>query len=155
MKLHGEYRPRPIRCQGLWEHDGWTMKVYGIDYSGGTPRSALVEAAKDRAAALLPVPATTSARYGLGFLCAHQGRTADVAFVSWWEHEDELHHHMFIGEPESRAGLRPAHADELTACTWDLALIAFERDAWVNLILQATGTPDSSAYLSAQLNADV
>ncbi len=155
MRLSGGYRERRIRCQGLWESDGWTMKVYGIAYDREEPQRTLVDAAKRAAASVLPQPATTSSRYGLGFVCAHQGRTVDVAFVDWWEDEDELHHHMFIWEPAPQHRLRPARPDELTACSWDLAVIAFERDAWVRTILKSARGAEPSAYLSAQLNADV
>lgn len=155
MKLHGPYRRRAIRCQGRWDHAGWKMKVYGIAYDDRAPRRTLVEGAKRTAADLLPQPAITSSRYGLGFLCAHQGRTADVAFVDWWEDEDELHHHMFVSEGGSEGRLRPARSDELSACSWDLAVIAFERDAWVRTILNGPRIPDPAGYLEARLNDDV
>jgi hypothetical protein len=159
MRLRAAYRPRPIRCQGVVELGGWRIKVYGIAYGGAAPRDSLVEAAKRQAAQMLPQPAITDSRYGVGFLGAHQGLTADVVFINWWEVEDELHHHMFVADPESdtesETGLRPAQPHELTACIWDLAVLGFERDAWVESVLKRADGPDLDGYLSAQLNADV
>ncbi len=155
IQVSAAYRARQIHCQGLWESDGWTMKVYGIAYDSAAPRKPLVDAAKRAAAAILPQPATTSSRYGLGFLCAHQGRTADIAFVDWWQDEDELHHHMFISDREATRDLRLAAPDELTACCWDLAVIGFERDAWVETILKNASGPDRAAYLATRLDGQV
>lgn len=155
MMLRAAYRPRAIRCQGVWQVGGWRMKVYGIAYGGASLRESLVQAAKRQAADVLPQPEITDSRYGVGFLGAHQGRNADVVFIDWWEAEDELHHHMFVFDAGTERGLRPARSGELSACCWDLAVISFERDAWVESILRRAGSPDLTAYLATQLNADL
>jgi hypothetical protein len=154
IELHGNYRPRPIRLRELWSVDGWRLKVYGIAYDSPAPDEKLIEAVKAAARAILPQPPRSDFRYGIGFICAHQGRTSSVAFVDWWENEDELHHKMFFAERGDAWELRPVRDDELTACSWDLAVVAFERDAWVRHILQPP-TPEVEAYLNAHLNADV
>jgi len=41
----------------------------------------------------------------------------------------------------------------LTACTWELAVIGFERDAWVDAL--GTRPPDTGRCLAEQLVADV
>lgn len=154
MKLHGAYEPRPIRFQQLWEPNGWRIKLYGIAYASDTPDEKLVSAIKRAAQDVLPSPAVNDYRYGLGFVCAHQGRTVSVAFVDWWENEDELHHKMFVADEADLGEIRPARDDELTACSWDLAVISFERDAWVRHVLQPP-QPDVDAYLRAHLNDDI
>ncbi len=154
MKFHGPYQRRPIRFLELWQQDEWRIKVYGIAYGAEGPDEILVAAIKRVGRETLPEPAVTDSRYGLGFVCAHQGRTVSVAFVDWWENEDELHHKMFVADEADVGQLRPAAEDELTACGWDLAVIGFERNAWVEHILQPS-QPDVDAYLRAQLNDDV
>lgn len=154
MKLHGAYEPRPIRFHGWWEPNGWRLKVYGIAHAADAPDEKLVAAVKSTAEEILPLPAVTDRRYGLGFICAHQGRTSSVAFVDWWENEDELHHKMFIADERDLSELRPAGEGELTACSWDLAVMSFERNAWVRHILQAR-EPAAELYLRAHLNQDI
>lgn len=154
MRLHGAYQPRPIRFLELWQPDEWRIKVYGIAYGAEAPEQKLVAAIKRAAQETLPEPAVTTSRYGLGFVCAHQGRTVSVGFVDWWENEDELHHKMFIADEPDLGHVRPAGEEELTACSWDLAVIGFERNAWVQYILQSD-EPDVDAYLRAHLNDDV
>ncbi|MDP9067045.1 MAG: isochorismatase [Actinomycetota bacterium] len=154
IRLHGRYEPRPVRFQEIWEPSGWRIKVYGIAHGAAAPAAKLVAGLKAAAEGVLPEPAVTEARYGVGFVCAHQGRTVSIGFVDWWENEDELHHKMFIADEHDLSRLRPALEDELTACSWDLAVMGFERNAWVRHILQAQ-EPDLQAYLNAHLNEDV
>ncbi len=52
---------------------------------------------------------------------------------------------------EVASGL-PAEADPLSG---DLAVLGFERDAWVESVLKRADGPDLDGYLSAQLNAEV
>lgn len=151
--LHGPYRPRRFLPLGVLELDGWRLKSTAITHADRTFSPRFAEAAGAAARAALPHPAVTATRYGLGFLGVHQGRTADVAFVDWWMDEDELHHVMFVTGADG--GLRPARPGELTACSWDLALIAFERDAWVRTVLADPAGPDAEAYLRTRLSGGV
>ncbi|MFN2389346.1 MAG: isochorismatase [Actinomycetota bacterium] len=154
MRLHGPYQARPIRFLELWQPQDWRFKVYGIAYGAETPDPKLVAAIKRAAQETRPQPGVTDSRYGLGFISAHQGRTVSVGFVDWWENEDELHHKMFVAHDADLAQIRPAGEHELTGCSWDLALMAFERNAWVQHILQSP-EPDVDACLRAHLNDDI
>ena len=40
------------------------------------------------------------------------------------------------------------------ACVWDLAVMAFEREAWIEFVLKPA-EPDIDAYLAARLTADL
>jgi hypothetical protein len=40
------------------------------------------------------------------------------------------------------------------ACTYELAVVCFERQAWVDCVLAAP-QPDLAAYLAARFNGDV
>lgn len=153
IKLLGTYEPRPIRFQNLWDIVDWRLKVYGT-HGQPAPDDRLIRGLKTAAEEVLPRPTVTDSRYGLGFMCAHQGRTVSIGFVDWWENEDELHHKMFIADEQDLSRLHPAAEDELTACSWDLAVIGFERNAWVRHILKAP-QPDIEAYLKEHLNEDV
>ncbi|HSF81772.1 MAG TPA: hypothetical protein VLA49_11090 [Anaerolineales bacterium] len=43
----------------------------------------------------------------------------------------------------------------LTACVWDLRLMAFERQSWLETVLANPSGPDLEAYLACRLNEDV
>lgn len=155
ITLHAPYEPRPIRYEGIWEQAGWRLKVYRAATARDAARDDLVDAIKDRAATLLPQPAVTDARYGVGFLCAHDANGGCFAFVDWWADENELHHRIFSAPKERPDRLEPVGPDGLAACVWDLAIMAFERQAWLETVLANAGGPDLDAYLGRHLDAEV
>ena len=155
ISLLQRYRTRPIRPLGLWAAQGWRIKTYGIAYDTPAPRAELVEAVKRRALEVLPQPPTADGRYGAGFLGAHDGRGGCFAFIDWWSDENELHHHAFTAPWDAPADLRSVPDDASIGCVWDLAVIAFERKAWVDSVLANPSGPDLDAYLDLQLTANV
>lgn len=155
MQLCEPYAPRPIRPLGVISNDGWRVKVYGIAYEGERPSEELVLAASRIASEVLPFPAVIDGRYGAGYLGVHAGRGHDFVFVDWWEDENELHHRVFVapaGEPDA---FEEVTATGLSACVWDLAVMCFERQAWVETVLTNPAGPDLDAYAARFLDAIV
>lgn len=153
MKLIEPYEKRRVRCIDLWDIDDWRLKVYGITYAGSAPRADLVEAARMQASEAYPTPAITENRYGRGFVGVHDGRGADFLFYCWWENENELGHRVFAGPKSSLPELPEQNGAQIRACTWDVTVIAHERDAWVRHVLANPLGPDLDAYLEDQLDA--
>jgi hypothetical protein len=149
-----DYRPRPIRYLEQWEHEGWRLKVYGISAWEERPAQTLVEHAKRIAAEHLPQPAVEDGRYGVGLLGVHDGKKASFAFVSWWSLVYELNHLLFRAprnDPAAFARVEPG----LLGCTWDISVVAFERDAWIHSMLTGKQGPDIEAYLAARLDTNI
>jgi hypothetical protein len=157
MQRTSSYRTRPIRFIERWEHEGWRMKVYGIAAAGDGPSADLVAAIERQAAATLPHPAVTDARYGVGFLYAHEGRDGGgFASVNWWANENELFHYQYEAPAGSVGALLPVErTGGSSACVWDIAVIAHERHAWIDCMLANEEGPDVEAYLAATMHADV
>jgi hypothetical protein len=143
-----------VRPLEIWEHDGWLLKVYGLAYRGDRPPTDVVDAAKRVAAETLPLPAETPDRYGVGFLVVHEGQDARWLLVDWWGFESVLHHRLFMASLDGEPEFEPA-PDPLMACVWELAILAFERDAWVETVLTDAKRPDVPAYLSRRLEGPV
>jgi hypothetical protein len=144
------YEPRPTRFHRLLEVDGWRLKVYSIahaakpiDWSAFAPALAMVDAA-------LPRPATAPGRPGVGFVIAHQGRTALYCVLGWWDNENELPLRVFVRGLETGAVWRPSRGPE-SVCVWDLVVIGFERDTYVATVLasDADAAEAAEAYLAA------
>lgn len=141
--------PRPVRFLELLELGDWRMKAYGIAWGRDAPRAPLVEAARRVAA---EVTSGLEHGHGVGYVGIHDGRGASVVFVDWWAAENELYRRVLIGPGDEPSVLRRAGDDDLDACIWDLAVIAFERDAWVEHVLRNPRGPDLEGYLAARLN---
>lgn len=156
ITLQEPYEPRPIRCLEIWGQAGWRMKMYGIRYGGDAPRPELVSTAKQIAMERLPSPAITTSRYGVGFIGVHDGRGANFIFVDWWANQNELYHHVYVGPAEQPSTLDYVTSkNSVTACIWDLAVMAHERDAWVRCVLNNPAGANIEAYLKTQLDAMV
>lgn len=157
IELSAPYKTRPVRYVETWEHEGWRAKVYGISGLAERPDQVLVEAIKSVAARTLPQPAVTKERYGVAFLYAHQGAGGGgYCSVNWWLRENELHHDQYESDATTLADLRPIEETGGSPfCTWDIAVIAHERQAWVDCVLANDAGPDLDAYLGRTLNGDV
>lgn len=148
------YTPRPIRPLGVLDADGWRIKVTGISAHNPEPPAELVDAARALARRTLPPLAEQQGPTGGGFLYVHEGAAACWAGVDWWESGIALHHRYFRAPLEEPTAFEP-YAGDMIACTWELAVTAHERDAWVRAMLSGPGAPDLAAYLADTLSADV
>lgn len=154
-KLPEPYAARAIRYLELWEEAGWRTKVYGIAYRDGGPPEAMIEIARGLARGCLPVPAVTGSRYGVGFMGVHEGRGANLVFVDWWAHENELHHRVFVAPADQPLAFADVTGSGLAGCVWDLAVIGFERQAWISSVLVGPDSPGLEAYLESRFDSAV
>lgn len=138
------FSPRPIEFLGIGDHFGYRFKLYSVVMPG---RSFSLEDAKvgyELALAELPSPAITHQRPGVGFCIFHWGNGADYVVLCWWDNENELPISIWIRR-EGEQEFRPAQKSE-SFCVWDLQIISFERDAYVQTFLSEV-EPAESTYL--------
>ena len=135
------------------EVQGWQLKRYSILYGDKTLNDQVVTAARNVAADFLPQPATAPSHYGVGFVSVHQGKSYDFVTLAYWTYDTELRHQSYMRPSSSSAALAPV-TSELSSDVWDLRLLAFEREAWINTVLSAA-EPDLSAYLKTTLSETV
>lgn len=148
--LREPYRPRPVHFLDLWEPDGWTLKAYGISYAHQTPSAALVAAARERTLECLPAPGEDG-NYGVGFVGVHEGRDFNFVFVAWWAAENQLYMRRFLSSVDEPSELREATNHDVFACVFDLQLVWFERNAWLEKVLVNPQGPNIQAYLKKRL----
>ncbi|HEV2130530.1 MAG TPA: hypothetical protein VGR27_05485 [Longimicrobiaceae bacterium] len=94
-------------------------------------------------------------RYGVAVLIAHEGREGCFVLLSWWAGENMLQHHVYFAPAEPPFEFEYLSPTGVVACVWELAVLAFERDAWVDAVLANPSGPDLDAYLARHLSADV
>lgn len=127
------YRPRKLRFHGRLEDRGWSLKIYSVAQHD-------LEIAADRfgdwrstALATLPQPARDSLRPGLGFIILHQAAVSDYLVVCWWDNGNELPLRVFVSSRGT--GWRPA-GERDSFCVWDLEIVAFERQAFIDTMMR-------------------
>jgi hypothetical protein len=144
------YEPRAFRFIELLTIGAWRMKLYGIAWRRDLPRPQVIEAAKRIAAEELQTAAPNN--YEVGFVGVHDGKESCFVFVDYWGNENELFHHVFISRANDLDAFAPAKVSDPSACVWDLRLQSFEREAWINHVLQKANAPDFQGYLDERLN---
>lgn len=155
MQLLESYATRPIRFLDLVQLDGWRIKAYGIAYGGRrAPRPEVVNAGLLLLPKVLPSPAVTDSRYGVGFCGIHDGRGCIFVFIDWWEAENELYHRVFVTPHGDLDDFQDTTASGPTACVWDLRVLCHERQAWLDHVLKNPKGPDLDAYLNDRLRED-
>jgi len=60
--------------------------------------------------------------------------------IDWWENDNELCHQVFKALPESPLDFRDITHTGESFCVWELAVIALERDAWIETVLPYHGS---------------
>jgi hypothetical protein len=151
MATTTSYRTRAIRPLGVRELAGWRMKMYGIAAVGERPREAVVAAASELAAKVLPAPPHDDGPGAYGFVIAHEGESACYYLVYWWVQEIFLGHRIFVASLRDPRRWQPVGAG-VFPCAWELVPIAHEREAWVAAMLQ--GEPDPQRYLADTVSRD-
>lgn len=149
VKITHEFKPRPARFLGIEEFGDWRMKVYGLTAEHQRLLPALVTEARKLARNV--VPSMPSDGYGVGFIGVHCGRDANFVFIDWWANENELHHNVFRSSLAQPLDLCRTQEGSC-ACVWDLQVIWFERNAWVDKVLNNPRGPDLEAYLKKVLD---
>jgi hypothetical protein len=151
MAEYQRYAPRPVRCLKIAEPRGYRVKQYSITYGREPFRESDFAPGLRLAFAALPHPPVTDARPGVGFAIAHQGNGADYAVLGWWDNENELPLRVVV-RPQTPDGVwRPARDGE-SVCVWDLEVIRFERQAYVETVLSGGTVED---YLHRRLEDGV
>jgi methylmalonyl-CoA/ethylmalonyl-CoA epimerase len=135
----------------MLETRGWRLKRYRINFPGREFDEQDWEKGISGIAGLLPQPPSAGGRAGVGFIIEHPGRGADYLVLCWWDSENELFNRVLTCDP-AEPGAWVLATSGTTACVWDLAVVNFERDAWVETMLGSR--PDVDAYLARTFSAE-
>ena len=93
----------------------------------------------------------TPDRYGLGFAICHDACDFDTVTLDWWERTNELRHLVFRSPTNAGRFSNITHSGE-AACIWELAIIGFERETWIETVLIG-GRKDFHKYFSRWMSA--
>ena len=111
-------------------------------------------AARDLAASVLPQPPVADDRYGVGFATAHDARRLGIALVYWWQSENELHQRVYVSPKDDPTAFTQVE-NQAAGCVWELAVVDFERRAWIEDVLANPNGPDLERYLERRFDGDV
>ncbi|MGI9621665.1 MAG: hypothetical protein ACR2PK_02415 [Acidimicrobiales bacterium] len=151
------YQPRPIRYLDTWPIGPWQVKVHGINAKldrGDNPvDQTVIDVSRQLADAYYRSEAEPG-DHGLGFAVIHQGGLANWLLLNWWSDTILLHRHLYKADHAEPTTFRTVEGD-LLACIWEMHVIEFERQAWIDTMVRNPDGPDPDAYLRARLDTDV
>ena len=155
IKLTEKYKKRPIRFLGLYLFEDWTVKIYGISYRNESPAVAFIENATGIAKKFLPLPAIDDDRYGAAIVIAHEGREGNFLLLDYWTGENMLSQKLFFASPENFSEFKQIQDSGLIACVWEMQVLHFESNAWIEHILKNETKPDFESYFAKQMNTEI
>lgn len=149
------YKPRPIRFLEIYACAGWRIKMYSISVKAEmVTAEAITEAKKQLPGWLENSKITALKNYQIATLILHEGKEGCFAVLSWWVDENMLQLFAYL----RLYGERQFHllSDKgIVSCVWEMAILCFERNAWVEQILKRGKNPDFENYLQQQLQTDI
>lgn len=143
------HEKRQIRCVEMLQLSGWTLKIY---YIGDTIDTQFIIKAKDIAKKALPKIPYSNERYGIGFIIVHPAKLFNQITIDWWENVNELRHRVFKANPQNGYLFNDITYRGEPFCVWELKVIGYERDMWVNLVLNNNDVNRFQIYNSNHLN---
>ena len=155
LALANGYHSRKVRPTGTVTVAGHEVKTYAIEAPGRVVTDADISAAVDVAARHL---ASVSLRgsLGLAVVIFHAGGDGDYVLVHTWTEGYMSDLAVFVGPANDHARLRPGRSG-LAPCVWEAAVLAYERDAFVEHLLAGNGAPGErlTAWREDTLKGDV
>ncbi|MFI9100411.1 hypothetical protein ACIGXA_07780 [Streptomyces fildesensis] len=144
-----EYRPRALSTLAPESEHGWTVKRYTVSSFRDVPAPDILEFARRGVRLSLPDPYPGLPSHA--FSVVHEDEDACYVVVGWWSRNRViLHTRTWLADWDalSTPVEAPAYA---TACIWEMAAMAHERDAWVRHVV-VPERPDFPAYLASAVS---
>lgn len=151
------YHPRPIRFLGVEVVGEWRIKAYSISVRA----ERIDEGTLAHVRTLLPgwlaqhtlYPLAT---YRVATLIVHEARDGCFAIVSWWIDSNMLQTFVHHAADPAQRDFRPFSDRGIFTCVWEMGVLWFERNAWVEHVLSKPGDVRGiEQYLAQHLNTDL
>jgi len=144
------YIPRPVVADPVVTIDRWIVKPYRIDLPERTSDDGrrIDKSLLEEAFAMFDC---AEGEPHVGFAIEHRSRDGVYLLTAHWTGGHNLASRTFLVIEDSGADARlaPFH---LFACIWELAIYAFERDRWVEIVMAGGGSKTAvDAYLTARM----
>jgi len=146
---------REVRFLELWQPTGWSIKIYGLTHPRrAMPGGEFLAAVKMLAAPLLGSVAPQD-HHGAGFFILHAARKANFILLDHWTGENTIRQNAYTSTFDEPEAFTDMTASRLVACVWELQVLSFERQAWLDAVLANPAGPDLDAYLDQRMNGYV
>jgi hypothetical protein len=138
----GYYRPRSARFLKLVTTSGGVLKLNGLSAAaGGAIEEPLVDAATQTLITAGEAEAPAG-HHDAGFAILHRGEEAFWLLLHWWIPGGILSLKFWRAERTTGTPHFVPGPEAYMACIWELGVIAYERDAWIETVMSGRSTDD-------------
>ncbi len=144
------YKPRKIEFNQLMEIDDWYVKVYTITLNEEFKSQQILSSALKE----LPIWVENAKKSFLkthknAFLILHEGREGVWILMNWWTDGEILETKVYFGDYDNHNVIKESiYTPKSLICTWELAVVLYERKAWMKHILFNANSPKFDEYIN-------
>ena len=144
------YRDRVLRFEQILQVEDWQIKVYTISNRPAFESHTILQNAMNAVPDWLPGHNRTDLPvYNLGWLIVHEGREGAWVLFSWWTGGEMIETIMHFAGFDTPNTFQPSpYSRNAMICVWELEVVIYERQAWINHVLKKPEAPDFTAYLA-------
>jgi len=156
VKHFKTYQPRTIVSLPAVKSGGWQLKRYAVIASQRVFDPEVAASALEAAIKQLPAAGTLedpNGNHGVGFQIVHFAETGVVSPVFYWMYGSVLANTQQIRAPWDDSKNFNTGVKEVVGCVWEMQIICFENQSWMQTMLGVDGTPRErlSRYLDSRL----
>ncbi len=159
MKHFHPFQARDILTLPIAEHDGWRIKRYAILAKNRKFDEKIASAALDAAKKRLPKAGKLDDpdnNHGVGFQIIHFAEVAVVSPLFYWMWGSVLANTKQMRAQWETPTIFEDGISEVVGCVWELEIITFEIQSWMNAMLCRTEPPQQEIkqYLNSFFPTD-
>ena len=144
-----QFKKRATSYSGLYEFNDWKFKVYRIKYDETRVIQDVEKIVKSKLPNLIKEKTKINAypNYKIGTVIIHEAKDCVFTLVNWWIYENVMQHHVYFSELDSPNEIIDYSDKGIQFCVWDLAILWYERNLWIETILKNSKKPNWDSYL--------
>lgn len=148
------FKTRPINFIEVFNCNDWRIKFYTITLDSAVVSTETVHLVKSHLATwLLKSQDYSLPNYKIATLIIHKWRGGHFAIISWWIDENMIQILVFLATNEEPVNFKLYSDKGIVTCVWELEVLWFERNAWVEEVLKKQITESNiHNYLQISLN---
>jgi hypothetical protein len=148
------YQQRKIAFLELHSIDDWTFKIYSICKEESAFDSSIFENVKGQISNWIELNFNVELpTQKIGFVIIHQAREGVFVILNWWVDQVMLQSHVYFSDFQEPYLFKPYKYSNVIACIWELEIMNYEKNAWVESVLKQVGENSISCYLNQKMTA--
>lgn len=131
------YQPRKIRFERIIEVRQWRLKYYSLIFDSSSIDEKIIRSVELKLETWLKQADNYKLTiYHVGTLIIHKWRGGYFAIINWWTDENMLQHFVYLATNDNPTEFNLFSDKGIVTCIWELEILWFERNAWVNDVLK-------------------